>query len=85
MIKDKLDRDCKREQRIIWLILHYPLWADLPTAPTEPFLEWYEWRKTYSKPIVKAMQDDGVLSEKTAWDCINLNSHIADALSYLTK
>lgn len=80
---DAHDRNCRREQRIIWLILHYPLWGHLPVPPMEPWRESYDWRRQYSRPIVKAMQEDGVLSEKTTWDCINLSAHIVDALAIL--
>lgn len=83
---NKLDRDCKREQRIIWLILNYSLWSHLPEpSPNPEFREWYNWRTKYSKPIVQAMHEAGVLSRATAWDCINTPAHIVDALAILKK
>jgi hypothetical protein len=72
-----------REQRLIWLILNYPLWRDLPLPPTKEGDSWHRWRKMYQRELVEQMRADGVVARSTYWLDVNVPSLIRDAMDRL--
>ncbi len=74
-----------REQRVIWLILNYPVWKHLPRPPANNVYgpEWQNWKRQHQREVIEAMRADGVIAPSTGWMDVNLVSLIHKAYEWL--